>query len=111
MTEQEAVEEIKKKHCTENQNCTDSCMHGSEHCAYSMAVNALEKQIAKKVAIPPCNACVDKLCDYDCEHFGKEWIDNFRCPTCDSEKVRESEYRIRYDYCPNCGQKLDWSEV
>ena len=45
MTEQEAIKRIKEKHCTENQNCTDSCMHGAEHCAYSMAIKALEKQM------------------------------------------------------------------
>ena len=43
MTEQEAIKRIKEKHCTENQNCTDSCMHGAEHCAYSMAIKALEE--------------------------------------------------------------------
>lgn len=45
MTESEAIQKIKRKHCTENQNCTDSCMHGVEHCAYSMAIKALEKQM------------------------------------------------------------------
>ena len=79
--------------------------------AVDMAINALEKQIAKKVIVPPCNACENELCDCECEHFGKTFIDDFRCPTCNSEKVCIAEYDIRHDYCPNCGQKLDWSEV
>ena len=79
--------------------------------ALDLAINALEKQIAKKVIVPPCNACKNELCDCECVHFGKTFIDDFRCPTCDSEKICISEYDIRHDYCPNCGQKLDWSEV
>ena len=76
-----------------------------------MAIDALRKQIPKKVIVPPCNACEDELCNCTCEYFGKTFIDDFRCPTCDSEKVSIAEYDIRNDYCPNCGQKIDWSDA
>lgn len=77
----------------------------------NLAIDALEKQIAKKVHVPPCNACENDLCDCECEHFGKTFIDNFKCPICDSKKICITEYDVRYDFCPDCGQKLDWSEV
>lgn len=32
---------------------------------------------------------------------------NVYCPTCDSE---DSMDILWTDYCPNCGQRLDWSE-
>ena len=33
---------------------------------------------------------------------------NFKCPTCKSEYICEKGYE--HFYCPNCGQKIDWSE-
>ncbi len=41
--------------------------------------------------------------DYDC----------YECPNCDSFLGRVSDCKdesYRYDYCPNCGQAIDWSE-
>ena len=46
MTENEAIERIKSGICNEigtAKYCHDNCMHGVEHCAYSMAINALEE--------------------------------------------------------------------
>lgn len=77
--------------------------------AIDLVIEALEKQIAKKVIVPPCNYCENELCDCECVNFGKTWVDNFKCPTCYSENVCILDYDIRHDYCNNCGQKLDWS--
>ena len=33
---------------------------------------------------------------------------NFKCPTCKSEYICEKGYE--HFYCPNCGQKIKWSE-
>ena len=32
------------------------------------------------------------------------------CPCCGSYNVYYCEEDKRYDFCPNCGQKIDWSE-
>lgn len=60
-----------------------------------LAIEALEKQLPKKV-----------------EYEGG-YIDNgftkyrmAKCPTCDRLYSNNDEVA----YCPNCGQKLDWSE-
>jgi len=45
ITEQIAIETIRKNHCTNNEHCTDSCMHGTEFCAYAMAIKALEDKL------------------------------------------------------------------
>lgn len=42
---------------------------------------------------------------YSC---GELVIDMYNCPFCEKSYELESE---RYDYCPNCGQAIDWSEV
>ena len=65
--------------------------------ALSMAIEALEKQIPKKPYYEGDG--------YD--EDGEMVYDIWRCPNCD-EKY-EYDYDI-YDYCPNCGQAIDWEE-
>lgn len=67
------------------------------------------KNEPKKMCIPPCNICYREECDCQCEHLGDLYRDAYRCPSCKSEKVYMSEYDLKYNYCPDCGQKLDWS--
>ena len=67
-----------------------------------------EKSVPKKVIAPPCNACDKELCDYDCKYFLTTYRDEYKCPTCHTNQVYIPEYEIRFDCCPNCGQKLDW---
>lgn len=59
---------------------------------------ALEKQIPKKPNLEGDG--------YD--NDGNLILDTWICPCC--EKHYEVEYDD-YDYCPNCGQKLDMSDV
>ena len=65
--------------------------------AIDMAINALEKQIPKKPTYEGDGYAPDGTFVFD------EWI----CPCC--EKRYEVDYDD-YDYCPNCGQKIDWSD-
>lgn len=62
--------------------------------ARNMAIKALEKQIPKKPTYEGDGYAPDGTLVYD------TWI----CPCCD--KRYEVDYD-NYDYCPNCGQKLD----
>lgn len=52
-----------------------------------LAIEALEKQIAKKVIY---------------ENYA------YICPICGG--IVEDEDKCRFDYCPDCGQKLLWEE-
>ena len=61
-----------------------------------MIVQALEKQIPKKQTYEGDGYAPDGTFVWD------EWL----CPCCG--KRYEVDYD-NYDYCPNCGQKLDWS--
>lgn len=61
--------------------------------ALEMAVEALEKQIPKKLI-----AKGDGYAD------GSMVYDSFYCPSCD-HRMEEDEVE---DYCPNCGQKICW---
>lgn len=100
MTESEAIEKLKNMRLF--MQITDK---NSEHKfaeddykANEMAIQALEKQIPKKPI----------------RHTA--WED-FKCPACGSTEIRpyDTEYReydkdCEFEYCSDCGQKLDWSD-
>lgn len=61
--------------------------------ALDVAIQALEKQIPKKVV--------------------KDGKRSYKCPCCgESAKTETGDSFIDYrlDYCDGCGQKLDWSD-
>ena len=62
-----------------------------------IAIQALEKQIPKKPTYEGDGYAPDGTFVFD------EWL----CPCCG--KRYEVDYDD-YDYCPNCGQKIDWSD-
>ena len=59
-----------------------------------MCIEALEKQIGKKIE------------RYDSNIIGEM---TFNCPNCNLEYY-VTDYED-FNYCPNCGQKIDWSEA
>lgn len=65
--------------------------------ALSEANKALEKQIPKKPFRYKKN-----------EYFGIVHL--FICPNCQNE-MSEDTVIDEYEYCPECGQAIDWSEV
>ncbi len=65
--------------------------------ALEMAKQALEKQIPKKPDIYGDG--------YD--NNGNLIYDTYDCPNCHTSYEIECE---KYDYCPCCGQALNWSE-
>lgn len=121
MTASEAIKILKKDSCYECAQGTDSpfnCEYGGCRVAKAtrVAIQALEevqqyraigtpeelqavmeKQIAKKPTYEGDGYAPDGTLVYD------TWI----CPCCD--KRYEVDYDD-YDYCPSCGQKLDWSD-
>ena len=64
--------------------------------ALCVAVKALKKQIPKK-----------PIYQGDGYYDGELVYDTWFCPNCDAGyEVGTDEY----NYCPNCGQAIDWSE-
>ena len=71
--------------------------YDSEIKALETAIEALEKQLPRKPNFEGDGYAPNGTFVYD------TWI----CPSC------EGYYEVDYDdyvYCPQCGQKLDWSE-
>lgn len=99
MTENEAIEKLKNMRLfmqiTDKNN--DCKFTEDDYKANEMAIRALEKQIPKKPTYEGDGYAPDGTLIYD------TWI----CSCCD--KRYEVDYDD-YDYCPNCGQKLDWSD-
>lgn len=58
--------------------------------ALHMAIEALEKQIPKKLIIIGTEKC---------------------CPVCEEEICSEGDDGNYGDYCSGCGQALDWSDT
>lgn len=92
----EAIELI--NHCIDIQDKCKMVTHANISAidedikAYQVAIEALEKQLPKK----------PDIMDYILGDI------NFKCPTCKSEYICEKGYE--HFYCPNCGQKIKWSE-
>jgi hypothetical protein len=61
--------------------------------AKEMAIQALEKQIAKK--------------PYS-DQKGLLDVKMWNCPVCKKEVISDWNRYFANDYCHNCGQKLDW---
>ena len=97
MTENEAIKNIKDilDECTESEEavCYVTDVNAP---ALEMAIKALEKQIPKNPTYDGDGYAPDGMFIWD------EWI----CPCCG--RRYEVDYDD-YDYCPDCGQKLDWS--
>ena len=62
-----------------------------------LAIKALEKQIPKKPTFDGDGYAPDGSFAWD------EWL----CTNCGSRYEVDSD---DYDYCPNCGQRIDWSD-
>ena len=87
MTEMEAVKELQ-----DNIDLPFGVTVSDE--ASRMAINALEKQIPKKVNL---------------RHIRKyDGFDDGECPNCGMSVSRDCDGDDVF--CPDCGQKLDWSD-
>ena len=86
--------------------------------ACDMAISALEKQIPKKPILK--NGESRSFVDYEDGHGEykvTEWQD-WVCPICGwfvgqryNWSQNHSHYQRKCNYCNECGQKLDWSDV
>lgn len=96
MTENEAIEKLKNMRLfMQIEDEKNECKFTEDdYKAIDMAIQALEKQIAKKPTYEGDGYAPDGTFIYN------TWI----CPCCD--KRYEVDYDD-YDYCPNCGQKID----
>ena len=63
--------------------------------AREIAVDAMEKQIPKEL-----------VADGDGYTDGSMVYDSFYCPSCD---YHMEDYEVK-NFCPNCGQAIDWTE-
>lgn len=95
MTESEAVEKLKNMRLFMQieDKSNDLKFAEDDYKANEMAIQALEKQIPKKVV--------------------KDEKRSYKCPCCgESAKTETGDSFIDYrlDYCDGCGQKLDWSD-
>ena len=127
MTEQEAIGVMMtEKHCVER-NIKHECDRDCVKCdllmkdndvlnGYDMAIKTLEEvqQYLAIGTVEECRAAVEKQIpkkpniEGDGYADGQLVYDTWICPCC--EKHFEIDYDS-YEYCPNCGQHIDRSEI
>ena len=96
MTERKLIRpESEAIKCLKSNNPTSGYVMLQE--SIDMAIKALEKQIPKKPTYEGDGYAPDGTFVWD------EWL----CPCCGARY--EVDYDD-YDFCPNCGQKIDWSD-
>lgn len=100
MTTQEAIKRI-KEHCRVHRlKEKGKCPLITK--ALEMAIQALEYRTPKKPDTDTVNRGIDVSGEYDIEY-------NYVCPNCGVVVGNFETEDIWYDFCPNCGQALDWS--
>jgi hypothetical protein len=114
MTENEAIKELETS-IDLAKMCIQNCERKNEIQGYEMAIKALEEvQKYRKIGtVEECREAVEKQTakkpDYEGDGFsdGQLVYDTWICPSCG--KHYEVDYD-RYDYCQNCGQRIDWRD-
>ena len=90
MTESEAKEIVQKEKAY-----MDNHAGRAQSEAFQMAINALEKQIPKKPIINHINTNEDVTeIEYTCSACGTNYVELTPCE----------------EFCPYCGNKIDWSD-
>ncbi len=102
MTESDAIERIEKCVCASKQNqnlCNDDCKYSADKCVFSLAIQALEKQMPKKPRkTDSYRGILKRVYAYACPACGNVCLEKY---------MNERQNTV---FCWNCGQKLDWSD-
>ena len=100
MTAQEAIKRIKETPLYRYEVCLEEKRQSDLTKALLLAIEALEKQIPKKIL-------------YIKQNYGTPWL----CCECEADQTPTefmsadgSEPKEKHTFCWKCGQKLDWSE-
>ena len=96
MTPQEVIDILKMFTTDKFQRCTSSEFDD----AIYTAIEALEKQIPK-----PIYEHIETRLIY------KVRYDKFRCSECGFTKEFVDGHTTQYEYCPECGQRIDLEEI
>lgn len=93
MLPEEAIDRIEKRICSEpeQRHCRDKCLYGVEACEFSMAREALEKQVPMAIIRFIRKKTEELLAIGDCPNCGRLVIESTR-------------------YCSYCGQRLKWGD-
>ena len=117
-------EDCNNKRCDDCDLCYMQGTTGEHMTAIGIAIQALEKQIPKKVRYEDVGyeqygnvnvyACICPSCDLEIIKFNDNDVSE-KCESNDVEKMFHSSmvhhaYIGLNNYCNRCGQKLDWSD-
>lgn len=127
MTESEAAERIRSGICMEigtQKYCHDNCMHGTEHCAYSMAIKALEfmqqcreigtieeiKTAMKYASLAKKHGTIGKVIDSCVAYEIIGTSEEFNALKEKEQPKQAIKYNKHYYKCPVCDTDTDVSD-
>ena len=99
--EEEAIRYIKDNVCYGQEECFDGICKSTEDnpCAIEIAIEALEKQIPK---MPVTRTIYNK--------YLQQKETTRVCPVCGIDTPVPRELSSWESWCPDCGQRIDWSK-
>ena len=77
---------------------------GMPYKMYSLSAPVIEEDASIVEQALKRNEPMKPIYVEDCSYVGTA------CPSCRGYNVRDEEYTIKWKYCPDCGQRLDWSD-
>lgn len=93
--------------------CNYHHMDSGMHCPWTDACGRIrniqelvDKAMPKKPKLKPEELC---YVDFENEEVETEIVNLYYCPVCD-RKIGEDDCPFG-DYCPSCGQRIDWGEL
>lgn len=76
---------------------------------FTICTTILKELVDKETPKKPIEKIISDAYDYDEQSTFKNKI--IQCPNCEFELYNEYEcIDYTFNYCPNCGQKIDWSD-
>jgi hypothetical protein len=102
VTNEMAIEVLKKENETLSRNTPGNPIYDRAMIqikANNVAIQALEKQVLKKVETETINKGIDVSGEYDIES-------RMLCPNCKKSVGDYEADELYFNYCPTCGQRL-----
>ena len=85
--------------CTDDNGCSSCDIQKICNCHAKSWVNTLQKLVDKENPMKPIDGMT-----------GLTFKDAHKCKLCPKCKGKGMAIKKEWKYCPNCGQKLDWSD-
>ncbi|RJV85760.1 hypothetical protein DWX45_16405 [Erysipelotrichaceae bacterium AF19-24AC] len=108
---QETLNNLVKVSCPEKTCCKECDFEKHCNCDAKRDINTLQELVDKETLKEPKHYSEEKDGHWNGDiHFAGSTIEYWVCPKCESFIGYLNDCEDQINYCPNCGQALDWGE-